>query len=125
MAENNTQPINTAQNGASILPTQLNVETPLLDRLDLEDQFGGYRAPGIPEPLTEYRSPDNAYGAPNTLVGVGGGQGSSLKSLENFLLTPTPTKQGGSIMRTLAEVSSNRYENFVPGDYNNEDAYAQ
>jgi len=125
MAENNTQPIDTAQDGASILPTQLNVETPLLDRLDLEDQFGGYRAPGIPEPLTEYRSPDNAYGAPNTLVGVGGGQGSSLKSLENFLLTPTPTKQGGSIMRTLAEVSSNRYENFVPGDYNNEDAYAQ
>jgi hypothetical protein len=125
MAENNTQPIDTAQDGASILPTQLNVETPLLDRLDLEDQFGGYRAPGIPDPLTEYRSPDNVYGAPNTLVGVGGGQDSSLKSLENFLLTPTATKQGGSIMRTLAEVSSNRYENFVPGDYNNEDAYAQ
>ena len=50
MAENNTQPIDTAQDGASILPTQLNVETPLLDRLDLENQFGGYRAPGIPEP---------------------------------------------------------------------------
>ena len=125
MAENNTQPIDTAQDGASILPTQLNVETPLLDRLDLENQFGGYRAPGIPEPLTEYRSPDNVYAAPNTLVGVGGGQDSSLKSLENFLLTPTPTKQGGSIMRTLDEVSSNRYQNFVPGDYNNEDAYAQ
>lgn len=125
MAENNTQPIDTAQNGASILPTQLNVETPLLDRLDLENQFGGYRAPGVPEPLTEYRSPDNVYGAPTDLVGIGGGQDSSLKSLENFLLTPTATKPGGSIVRTLDEVSSNRYQNFVPGDYNNEDAYAQ
>jgi hypothetical protein len=75
--------------------------------------------------LTEYSSPDNVYGAPNTLVGIGDSQGSPLKSLENFLLTPTPTKQGGSIMRTLDEVSSNRYDNFVPGDYNNEDAYAQ
>ena len=125
MAENNTQPIDTAQNGASILPTQLNVETPLLDRLDLENQFGGYRAPGVPEPLTEYRSPDNVYGAPTDLVGIGGGKDSSLKSLENFLLTPTATKPGGSIVRTLDEVSSNRYQNFVPGDYNNEDAYAQ
>jgi len=126
MAENNKQPIDTAQDGASILPTQLNVETPLLDRLDLENQFGGYRAPGIPEPLTTYRSPDNIYGTPTDLVGIrGGDNSSSLKSLENFLLTPTSTKQGGSITRTLAEVSSNRYDNFVPGDYNNEDAYAQ
>lgn len=125
MAENNTQPIDTAQNGASILPTELNVETPLLNRLDLENQFGGYRAPGVPEPLTTYRSADNVYGAPTDLVGVGGRQDSSLKSLENFLLTKTEDKPGGSIVRTLDEVSSNRFQNFVPGDYNNEDAYAQ
>ena len=126
MVENNKQPIDIAQNGASVLPTELNVETPLLDRLDLENQFGGYRAPDVPEPLTTYRSPDNIYGTPTDLVGIrGGDNSSSLKSLENFLLTPTSTKQGGSITRTLAEVSSNRYDNFVPGDYNNEDAYAQ
>jgi hypothetical protein len=127
MAENNIEPIDVAQNGASILPTQLNVETPMLDRFALEDQFGGYRAPDVPEPLTTYRSPNNVYADPTILVngGGGGGNNSSLKSLENFLLTPTPTKQGGSIMRTLDEVSSNRFDNFVPGDYNNEDAYAQ
>ena len=125
MSKNNTQPTDTAQNGASVLPTQQNVETPLLDRLDLENQFGGYRAPGVPEPLTTYSSPDNVYNAPTDLVNVRGGQDSSLKSLENFLLTPTATKQGGSIIRTLDEVSSNRFDNFVPGDYNNEDAYAQ
>ena len=130
MAENNLESIDKAQNGAAALnpvPTQLNVETPMLDRLDLENQFGGYTAPGIPEPLPTYASPDNVYpdAVPLTSNLGGGGDDGSLESLYSSLRTPTSTKPGGSIMRTLSEVSSNRYDNFVPGDYNNEDAYAQ
>jgi hypothetical protein len=130
MAENNLESIDKAQNGAAALnpvPTQLNVETPMLDRLDLENQFGGYTAPGNPEPLPTYASPDNVYpDAVPLRSNLGGGEGDgSLESLYASLRTPTDTKPGGSIMRTLSEVSSNRYDNFVPGDYNNEDAYAQ
>jgi hypothetical protein len=128
MTENNLESNEIAQNGQALspVPTELNIETPLLNRLDLEDQFGGYRAPSLPDAQPTYRSQDNVYQDPTILSGGGGGQeGSSLKSLENSLLTSTDTKPGGSIMRTLSEVSSNRYDNFVPGDYNNEDAYAQ
>jgi hypothetical protein len=129
MSEKNLESIDIAQNGAAQVnpvPTQLNIETPMLDRMALENQFGGYKAPGIPEPLPTYKSPDNVYPDPTVLKPYRGeGEVNDLKSLENYLLTPTPTKQGGSIIRTLDEVSSNRYENFVPGDYNNEDAYAQ
>jgi hypothetical protein len=130
MVENNMESIDKAQNGAAEVnpvPTQLNVETPMLDRLDLEDQFGGYRAPGAPEPLPTYKSPDNVYPDPVILSGGGGGGGgnNSLDAWENYLSTKSNTAPGGSVIRTLAEVSSNRYENFVPGNYNNEDAYAQ
>ena len=127
MVENNMESIDNAQNGAAELnpvPTQLNVETPMFNRLDLEDQFGGYRAPGIPEPLPTYKGPDNVYPDPVILSGVGG-EDNSLDAWEKYLSTKSEDKPGGSVMRTLAEVSSNRYDNFVPGDYNNEDAYAQ
>ena len=119
--------IDKAQNGAAELnpvPTQLNVETPMINRLDLEDQFGGYRAPGAPEPLPTYKSPDNIYPDPTILSGRGG-EDNSLDAWENYLSSKSEDKPGGSVMRTLSEVSSNRYDNFVPGNYNNEDAYAQ
>ena len=128
MSEKNLESVDIAQNGAAALnpvPTQLNVETPMLDSFDMDKQFGGYEAPGSPEPLPTYAGRDNVYADAPAPSSSFRGEDGSLKSLENYLLTPTPTKQGGSIMRTLAEVSSNRYDNFVPGDYNNEDAYAQ
>jgi len=129
MVENNLESIEKAQNGAAALnpvPTQLNVETPMVDRLALEDQFGGYKAPGLPEPLPTYAGKDNVYTPPTPLVGTSDGTGNNaLESLYASLRAPRETKQGGSIMRTLADVSSNRYDNFVPGNYNNEDAYAQ
>jgi hypothetical protein len=129
MSEKNLESIDIAQNGTAAVnpvPTQLNVETPMLDRMDMEREFGGYKAPSDPSPLPTYASPDNVYADPTILPSYRGEDNTGdLKSLENFLLTPTPTKEGGSVMRTLAEVSSNRYDNFVPGDYNNEDAYAQ
>ena len=129
MSEKNLESIDIAQNGAAAVnpvPTRLNVETPMLDRMDMEREFGGYKAPADPSPLPTYASPDNVYADPTILAPVRGEDNTGdLKSLENYLLTPKPTKDGGSIMRTLSEVSSNRYDNFVPGDYNNEDAYAQ
>jgi hypothetical protein len=127
MAENNLESKDIAQAGKELgpVPTHLDVQTPLLDRLDLENQFGGYEAPSAPSPLPTYSSPENVYEAPTILSSDRQEEGESLKSLENFLLTKSDTKPGGSITRTLAEVSSNRYDNFVPGDYNNEDAYAQ
>ena len=110
--------IDKAQNGAAEVnpvPTQLNVETPMVNRLDLEDQFGGYRAPGAPEPLPTYKSPDNIYPDPTILSGRGG-EDNSLEAWENYLSTKSDDKPGGSVMITLAEVSSNRYDNFVPGN---------
>ena len=127
MVENNMESIDKAQNGAAEVnpvPTQLNVETPMVNRLDLEDQFGGYRAPGAPEPLPTYKSPDNIYPDPTILSGKGG-EDNSLEAWENYLINKKDDSIGGSVMRTLSEVSSNRYDNFVPGNYNNEDAYAQ
>jgi hypothetical protein len=115
-----------AQNGANITPS--NPETPLLDRMSLEDTFGGYTAPGTPDPLPTKRFTTIDRPAPYTLPGAGGEIApSSLDSLENFLLDRNPDTRimGGSIVRTLDEVSSNRFDNFMPGDYNNEDAYAQ
>lgn len=127
MAENNLNSNDTAQNGKAISPnsTQLDIQTPSVDRLSLENQFGEYRALDIPDPLPSYSSPDNVYKDPNILSGSRQGNDDSLQSFENFLLSKSDTKPGGSITRTLEEVSSNRYDNFVPGDYNNEDAYGQ
>lgn len=127
MAENNLNANDTAQNGKAIssVSTQLDIETPLVDRLDLDNQFGDYKALDMPDPLPSYSSPENVYRSPTILSGNRQGNDDSLQSFENFLLAKSDTKPGGSIVRTLSEVSSNRYDNFVPGDYNNEDAYAQ
>jgi ribA/ribD-fused uncharacterized protein len=100
-------------------------DTPLLDRLELEKQFGGYN----PErdmsslPNIAYRSP--ALGMPSESTEPAP---SALTSLENYLLSKTGSDgkmTGGSIPRPLSELTSNRYNFFIPGDYNNEDAYAQ
>lgn len=104
----------------------------ILDRLALEKQFGGYTPPSGPSPLPNVSYTGLDTSLPNTITpGIGGGgiegKGRSLASLENFLLQKDGDgkQMGGSISRSLAEVSSNRYNNFVAGDYNNEDAYAQ
>jgi hypothetical protein len=127
MAENNLKSNDTAQNGKALssVPTQLDVEIPLVDRLDLENQFGEYKALDVPDSIPSYSSPDNVYQSPTILSGNRQGNDDSLKSFEDFLLSKSDTKSGGSIARSLAEVSSNRYDNFVPGNYNNEDAYGQ
>jgi hypothetical protein len=104
----------------------------LLDRLALEKQFSGYTPPSGPSPLPSVSYTGLDTSLPNTITPNVGGSGiggkeRSLSSLENFLLQKEGDgrQMGGSISRSLEEVSSNRYGNFVPGDYNNEDAYGQ
>ena len=99
-------------------------DTPLIDRSLLETKFNEYRPPVAEgQPSVPFRGLDSSMpsfdGEPTP---------SALSALENKVLTPSNAlgrQTSGSISRTLAEASSNRYENFMPGDYNNEDAYAQ
>jgi hypothetical protein len=99
-----------------------NPQGPLLDRMGLEQQFGGYTPPGAPEPLPNipFRGlrnpmPDGGDGTPV----------SAIDALDASIRKPVGQKRGGSILRPLSEMTNPRYDAFVPGDYNNEDAYAQ
>jgi hypothetical protein len=102
----------TAQNNTdNPLPNQLNTEEPMLNRHDLEEQYGGYKAPGIPEPLPTYKSPDNIYPKVPTATRASRVEDDgSLNSFENSLISPTSTKQGGSVLKTLAEVEKQSKE---------------
>ena len=95
-------------------------QVPLLDRMALEQQYGGYTPAGIPEPLPNI--PFRGLSTP----GVGGEQSMSpLEALDASVRSSNKGLQGGSIRRSLGELTNPRYNVFVPGDYNNEDAYAQ
>ena len=99
-------------------------DTPLIDRSLLETKFNDYRPPVAEgQPSVPFRGLDS--GLPSV---DGDPTPSALSALENKVLTPSNPlgrQTSGSISRTLAEASSNRFDNFMPGDYNNEDAYAQ
>jgi len=102
-----------------------NPQGPLLDRSGLEQQFGGYKPSGAPEPL-----PNVDFRGLNNPTPEGPGRGtesvSALQALDaSVRKSSTGQMRGGSIMRPLSEMSNPRYNSFVPGDYNNEDAYAQ
>jgi len=97
---------------------------PLVDRTALEDAFGGYEPQGAPAdlPNVAFRGLDKSSATAGTGEPV-----SILDALENSLTSmPTSVKlTGGGIPRSIAELTSSRYKAYVPGDYNNEDAYAQ
>jgi hypothetical protein len=98
-------------------------DTPLIDKALLESTLGGYVPPAAPGDL-----PNLAHTAPSLPMPGADGQPtpSALSALENSVLSPSGAKQmGGGIPRSLAESTSKRYDAFVPGNYNNEDAYAQ
>jgi hypothetical protein len=100
--------------------TPVNPQVPLLDRMALEQQYGGYTPAGIPEPL-----PNIPFRGLST-QDVGGGEPvSPLEALDASVRSSNKGLQGGSIRRSLGELTNPRYNVFVPGDYNNEDAYAQ
>lgn len=99
-------------------------QKPLLNRAELEKLFSSNPS-ALPAnignvPYTGLTLPDpSSQNNP---------QISTLTNLENELLSIRPTsgsRRGGSILRDLSDVTSNRYNVYVPGDYNNEDAYAQ
>jgi len=102
-------------------------DTPKLDRLGLEKQFGGYE-PAQPSPLQNI--PFKGLDTPFSGVG-GDGEDitpSALTALENSIFSHGSSNgklRGGGIPRSFEEVSSGRYNSFVPGNYNNEDAFAQ
>jgi len=96
-------------------------QVPLLDRMALEEQYGDYTPAGIPEPL-----PNIPFRGLSTPGGGGGDQPmSALEALDASIRSSGKGLQGGSIPRSLGELTNPRYSVFVPGDYNNEDAYAQ
>lgn len=96
-------------------------QLPLLDRMALEEQFGGYTPAATPEPL-----PNIPFRGLSTPTPGGGGEPvSALQALDASVRSSNKGLQGGSIARSLGELTNPRYNVFVPGDYNNEDAYAQ
>lgn len=99
-------------------------DTPLLDRnLILKNntgynpQMANFDVSGL-----QHQSPNLSFSRNDKEASY-----SPLVALENKLanISNTGKLTGGSISRSLAEVSSDRFESFVPGDYDNEDAYAQ
>lgn len=101
--------------------------SPLLDRSSLEQQFDNYQPTPSPEdipsvPFVGLESPSPAIEASEETPP------SALEKLESDIFSSRKTDpkiMGGGIPRSLAEVSSDRYKEFVPGAYNNEDAYGQ
>jgi len=96
--------------------------TPLINRTDLDNKFDSYNAP-----LPSADLPNIPYEGLTTGSTEPGPTPSALSALENGVLSIRGSDKltGGSIPRSLAEVTSPRYNNFMPGNYNNEDAYAQ
>src|SRR5688572_24318893 len=96
----------------------------LIDRAALEKAYNYNPSQGVADiPNIPFK------GLSSTLPNVDGQiTPSALSAIENHLLATPRTRgplTGGSISRSLKEVTSNRYDVLVPGDYNNEDAYAQ
>lgn len=100
-------------------------ENPLLNRELLEKAYSTYAPDGTPIEL-----PNVPFKSPNLQLPTVAGEPtpSALSAIENSVLNVPLSDgklKGGSISRTLKEVTSPRYNVYIPGDYNNEDAYGQ
>lgn len=87
------------------------IQEPLLDRLALEKQFGGYEPPRTPSPLPNVTYKNLDISKPNineSNTGDYGNKGTSLAELEKSLLQREGDgrKMGGSISISLAEAES-------------------
>ena len=114
-----------AQSGKVVTgsPGQLSSPNPLIDEQFMQDRYGGYRSPavdGSPLPSIAYTNPYN--------TGTDDSKNSSaLANLLKFANTERDPGKGGKL-RTLDEYAGNekgRYDFFMPGDFDNEDAVAQ
>ena len=99
-------------------------QVPLIDRAALEKAYN------YSPQQTQVDLPNIPFKGLNTTLPNVDGQitPSALSAIENHLLAKPSDRRpltGGGISRSLKEVTSNRYDTLVPGDYNNEDAYAQ
>jgi hypothetical protein len=105
-------------------------DTPLIDRALLDSSLNDYTPTELPErpASVPYQSLRSQYEGTGIPMMDGEPTPTALSALENAVLTAGRNdgkKMAGGIDRTLTEVSSDRYKSFMPGDYNNEDAYAQ
>lgn len=114
-----------AQSGKVVTgsPGQLSSPNPLIDEQFMQDRYGGYKSPavdGSPLPSVAYTNPYN--------TGTDDSKNSSaLANLLKFANTERDPGKGGKL-RTLDEYAGNekgRYDFFMPGDFDNEDAVAQ
>ena len=115
-----------AQRGKTVIPppTQLSTPSPLLSEQLMQQRFGGYRTGGVdgsPLPSVPYVNP---------YAGVQSPDAQNTSALSNFLKFANTKRDdsGGGKIRTLDEYAGNekgRYDYFMPGDFDNEDAAAQ
>jgi hypothetical protein len=115
-----------AQRGKTVIPppTQLSTPSPLLSEQLMQQRFGGYRTGGVdgsPLPSVPYVNP---------YAGVQPSSAQNTSALSNFLKFANTKRDdsGGGKIRTLDEYAANekgRYDYFMPGDFDNEDAAAQ
>ena len=116
-----------AQSGKTIIPppTQLSSPNPLLNEQFMQQRFGGYRsAPVDGSPL-----PNRPYVNPFISIS-GGGDNQTSSALANLIKSANAGRDPGkgAKIRTLDEYAGNekgRYDYFMPGDFDNEDAAAQ
>ena len=116
-----------AQSGKTIIPppTQLSSPNPLLNEQFMQQRFGGYRsAPVDGSPL-----PNRPYVNPFTSIS-GGGDNQTSSALANLIKSASAGRDPGkgAKIRTLDEYAGNekgRYDYFMPGEFDNEDAAAQ
>ena len=115
-----------AQNGKALTssPTQVSSTTPLISEQLMQQEYGEYRAPnvdGSPLPNVPYVNPYAGIQSPSS---------QNTSALSNFLKFANTKRDpgAGGKTRTLDEYAANekgRYDFFMPGDFDNEDAAAQ
>ena len=113
-----------AQSGKTVTsaPTQPSSPNPLLDEQFMQQRFGGYR-----DNVSIPNAPSVPYTNPYTSFTSSSPKTSPLANLIKNATTPGDTSGGGKI-RTLDEYAANengRYDYFMAGDFDNEDAAAQ
>lgn len=114
-----------AQRGKTVIPppTQLSTPNPLLSQQFMQQRYGGFSGARTVSPL-----PSVPY--VNPYAGVQPPAAQNTSALSNFLKFANTKRDatGGGRMRTLDEYAGNekgRYDYFMPGDFDNEDAAAQ
>jgi len=116
-----------AQSGKALIssPTQEpSTTTPLLNEQLMQQKYGGYRTPSVDGSALQNIPYVNPY------AGIQSTSSQNTSALSNFLKFANTKRDpgAGGKTRTLDEYAGNekeRYDFFMPGDFDNEDAAAQ